>query len=341
MFDQFSLPVLCTIFVAAAAVVWIAGTHLSDATEVLSRHLGLGEALGGMILLAVVTNLPEIAIVVSASLRGQVDVAVGNVLGGIAIQTVVLAVLDCFGLGRRGGLTRMANSPQLAMEGALVVLLLALAIVGHHLPASLMYGRMTPAGLLILGFWVFGLYAISRMRSGDDSATSKGSTKSAPSGSVGRAAVVFGVCAAATLGAGVLLEVSGERAASTLGMSGMVFGATVLAAATSLPEISTGLESIRLKDYRMAVSDIFGGNAFLMMLLLLATLLSGKAVLPAASPADLYLTALAIVLTTIYLGGLVAPSRFQCLRMGLDSLLVVALYLLGVVGLFFVVGHAG
>lgn len=341
MFDQLSLPVLCVIFIAAAAVVWVAGTHLSAATDVLSRHLGLGEALGGMILLAVVTNLPEIAIVVSASLRGQLDVAVGNVLGGIAIQTVVLAVLDCFGVGRRGTLTRMADSPQLVMEGALVVLLLALAIIGHHLPASLMHWRMTPAGLLVVGFWVFGLYAISRMRSSSDQTAAKPSPQGEPASSVGRAAAVFGVCALATLAAGVLLEISGERAAAAMGMSGLVFGATVLAAATSLPEVSTGLASIRLKDYRMAVSDIFGGNAFLMILLPLATLLSGSAVLPAASPIDLYLTALAIVLTTIYLGGLVAPSRFQRLRMGLDSLLVVALYLLGVIGLFFVAAHAG
>jgi cation:H+ antiporter len=336
---QLSLPVLCAIFVAAAAVVWMAGTHLSDATDVLSRRLGLGQALGGMILLALVTNLPEIAIVASASLRGQMGVAVGNVLGGIAMQTVVLAVLDCFGLGRSNSLTRAADSPQLVMEGALVVLLLALVIVGHHLPAGLMLWRVTPAGLLIVVFWVLGLHVISRMRdSGDGSAAHAAGAEGTPD-RVGRAALVFGAGAVATLGAGVLLEVVGERIAAHIGMSGAVFGATALAAATSLPEVSTGLESMRLKDYRMAVSDIFGGNAFLTVLFLMATLLSGQAVLPSAQPTDLYLTALAIVLTTIYLGGLVAPPRRQVMRMGLDSFVVVILYAIGVVGLFFVARH--
>lgn len=341
MLGQLSLPVLGALFIAAAAVVWIAGTHLSDATEVLSRHLGLGQALGGMILLAMVTNLPEIAIVVSASLRGQIEVAVGNVLGGIAIQTVVLAVLDCFGLGNRAALTGKAASPQLIMEGALVVLLLALVIVGHQLPTSLILWRVTPTGLLILLFWVLGLYMISRMRDSDATAAKPAPGRQGKPDRLGRATGIFAICAVATLAAGVLLEISGEQIAQHLGMSGAVFGATVLAAATSLPEVSTGLESIRLKDYRLAVSDIFGGNAFLTVLFLIAALVSGQAILPAAQPVDLYLTALAIVLTTIYLGGLVAPSTRQLLHMGLDSVLVVLLYVLGVAGLFLVAQPGG
>ena len=86
-------------------------------------------------------------------------------------------------------------------------------------------------------------------------------------------------------------------------MTGVVFGATILAAATSLPEVSTGIAAVRLGDYQLAVSDIFGGNAFLPVLFLLAGLLSGSAVLPQAQATDIYLTALGIVLTVVYLLG--------------------------------------
>ncbi|MFZ2015563.1 MAG: hypothetical protein WAV00_17230, partial [Nocardioides sp.] len=103
-----NLPVvvLVAIFATAAAAIWVAGVQLSDQTDVLSTRLHLGSALGGLILLAVATNLPEIAIVVSASVAGQVEVAVGNILGGIAIQTVVLCVLDAFGTTGDRPLTR-------------------------------------------------------------------------------------------------------------------------------------------------------------------------------------------------------------------------------------------
>jgi cation:H+ antiporter len=76
------LPLLLAIFAGAAGVVWIAGIQLSDQTDVLSTRLHLGSALGGLILLAIATNLPEIAITVSAALAHDLGVAVGNILQG-------------------------------------------------------------------------------------------------------------------------------------------------------------------------------------------------------------------------------------------------------------------
>jgi cation:H+ antiporter len=152
--------------------------------------------------------------------------------------------------------------------------------------------------------------------------------------STGRAALIFGVAALVTLVAGVILERSGDAIAEHIGLSGVLFGATILAAATSLPELSTGLTSVRQGDYQLAVSDIFGGNAFLPALFLPATLLSGKAVLPQAHDTDIYLTAVGIVLTTVYIVGLLFRPARRIARMGIDSLVVLVLYVLAVAGLF-------
>jgi hypothetical protein len=46
--------------------------------------------------------------------------------------------------------------------------------------------------------------------------------------------------------------------------------------------------ALPLGDYQLAISDIFGGNAFLPVLFLLATLISSKAVLPQAQDTDIY-----------------------------------------------------
>ena len=148
-----------------------------------------------------------------------------------------------------------------------------------------------------------------------------------------RAASVFGAAALLTLVAGVTIERSGEQFFGDLGLSGVLFGATVLAAATSLPELSTGLTAARKGDQKLAMGDIFGGNAFLPVLFLLVTLLSGKAVLPAAQASDIYLTALGALLTVVYLVGLVFRPQRQILRMGIDSLAVLVLYAVAIVGL--------
>src|SRR6266568_1795446 len=58
--NSLPLPALLAIFAVAGGAVWLAGNKLSAATDVLETRLGLGEALGGLILLAIVTNLPEI-----------------------------------------------------------------------------------------------------------------------------------------------------------------------------------------------------------------------------------------------------------------------------------------
>jgi cation:H+ antiporter len=348
-------PVQLLVFVACVAAIWVAGVRLSDQTDVLATRLHLGAALGGMILLAVGTNLPEIAITASAAVSGDVGVAVGNILGGIAIQTVVLVVLDAFGIRGSRPLTYRAASLVLVLEGALVVAVLAVVVAGSRLPADLVVWRLTPAPVLIAALWVVGLLLLRRAgtalpwhESGeapDNQKQPRGHRRAAREKqaterhlSTGRAAAVFGVAAVVTLVSGVFLERSGEALAGRVGLSGVLFGSTVLAAATSLPEVSTGLTSVRHGDYQQAVSDIFGGNAFLPVLFLLATLLSGSAVLPQAHDTDVYLTALAILLTVGYMAGLLFRPRRRLARMGADSVTVLALYAVGLAGLFAVAG---
>ena len=348
MFEQMPLPLLSLIFAAAAAVVWVAGIYVSKTSDVLSSRFGLGEALGGALLLAIVTNLPEIAITASGAMRNQLGIATGNILGGIAIQTVVLVILDAFGLGKKAPLTSHAASLDLVVEALLVIAMLTVVVMGHQLPESLIWRGITPDDVLICGTWVAGLYLIGKARG----ALPWQSHGEAPGGqrrrtarqkserdeekklSTGWATIVFVFAAAATLVAGVVLQQTSETMAKAFGMSGVIFGATILAAVTALPEISTGLAAVRLGDYKLAISDIFGGNAFLPVIFLVATLVSGKSVLPHAAKSDMYLTALGMLLTAVYILGLIFRPRFQIARMGIDSVVVLVLYGIGVAGLF-------
>ncbi|MFD0485356.1 sodium:calcium antiporter [Kineococcus sp. GCM10028916] len=353
-----SLPWLILIFVAAAGAIWIAGVQLSNQTDVLAERLHLGAALGGTVLLAVATNLPEIAITVSAATSGNVGVATGNILGGIAIQTVVLVALDAFGTHGGRPLMHRAASLTLVLEGAVVVAVLGVVIAASQLPRDLILARVAPGGLLIALLWIAGLLLLNRAGRGlpwqeqgeapDNQEPPKGHSRkkkeqdaTARGKKTGKAAAIFVFAALVTLVAGVVLERSGDAISDDIGFSGVLFGATVLAAATSLPELSTGLTSVRNGDYQLAVSDIFGGNAFLPVLFLVATVVSGQAVLPQAASSDIYLTAVAILLTIVYVVGLIFRPTKRVLGMGVDSLVVLVLYVVSVAGLITLSGGNG
>jgi len=352
VFGSLALPWLILLFLAAAVAIWLAGIKLSDTTDVLSERLGLGQALGGLILLAIATNLPEIAITFTAAVSHNLGLAIGNILGGIAIQTVVLALLDGFGV-RASPLTYRAASLVLVIEGAAVIAMLVVVVMGTRLSPDVIWLHVTPPGIALLALWLTSLWLVNRARHGlpwHEAGNPPGGQKE-PRGmarvrknarmrergrSTAWVAGAFSVAALVTLGGGVVLEESSYGIADHLGLSGVLFGATFLAAATALPEISTGLASLRLGDYQLAVSDIFGGNAFLPVLFLVATLISGDAVLPKAADSDVYLTALGGLLTVFYICGLLFRPQRQWLRLGPDSILVVVAYALGIVGLVWV-----
>ncbi len=340
--QNLSLLLLVAIFAAGAVAIWIAGTYLSKSTDILSRRFGLGEALGGMILLAFVTNLPEIAIVISAAAQHKVSLAVGNILGGISIQTVVLVVLDAFGASKTS-LTYQSSSLTRALEAMLVIAVLSVVVMGHQLPASLTFFRCTPQSLLIVIVWIAGLKLIAKAGKGlpwqlkqnnDQQQDKKDKNGEMKKKSTGYVLATFITTAIVTLVAGLALERSSDVISGKIGMDGVLFGATVLAAATSLPEVSTGLAAMKAKQYELAVSDIFGGNAFLPVLFVLAAVISGNSVIPAANKADIYLTGLAIMLTGIYIWGIIFKSPKKILAMGIDSFIVLLTYIAGVAGLF-------
>lgn len=348
MLAHLGLPGLLAVFAIAAAVVWVAGIRLSQTVDVLDDRFHLGQALGGLILLAITTNLPEIAITFNAARHHDLGIAIGNILGGIAVQTVVLVLLDIWGLGKSDALTYRAASLELVLEGVLVGAVLVVVVMGSQFPPSVHFARMTPASIAITLIWVAGLALLGKARKGlpwheqgqapnnqqtEQGAKAKQQKQQENKKSTGVALAVFSLAAVATLAAGMVLEQAGEQIATQIHMTGVLFGATVLAAATSLPELSTGLASVKAGDYQLAFSDIFGGNAFLPVLFLMADLVSGQAVLPQAQKSDLYLTGLGVLLTAIYLYGLIFRPKRQIARMGLDSLAVLLVYALAMVGL--------
>jgi cation:H+ antiporter len=140
---------------------------------------------------------------------------------------------------------------------------------------------------------------------------------------------------AVILVAGFLLARTGDALSQQSGLGQSFFGAIFLAFATSLPEWSTVIAALRLRRYEMAISDIFGTNLFNVTIIVLADALHpGGAVMAEGGQFAAFGALLALVLTAIYLVGMLERRDRTFLRMGWDSLAMLAVYGCGVVVLY-------
>jgi cation:H+ antiporter len=345
--EGLATPLLVLVFAAGAGATWGAGVRLASATDALDARFGLGEELGGILLLALAGTLPELAITVSGAARGNLGLAAGNLIGGIAVQTIVLVLCD-FASGAERPLSFLVGRLTPVLEALAVVLVVSVVLMGALLrPAISVGGVVSPASIVIVVLWLLSIYTINRARKEPRwSATVPGSRpgrrrrersaarRRLPArASAGRTIGAFLLASLVTLGAGVALEISGNALASRAGVNGVVFGATVLAASTALPEISSGISAVKLGDNALAMGDIFGGNSFQVCLFLVADLVAGSPVLPAAGRLNSWLAALGILLTGVYAGGIILRPTRSFARLGPDSILAIALFALGIWGL--------
>lgn len=322
------------IFIISGACVWYFCDKLSVIVDYIDDTFHLGSAFGGTIMLSVITNLPEIAITINGSLNGDVGIAVGNILGGITIQTVLLVWFDFANHKERRPLSTLTSSKTSILQGLYLIGILSLVIIGNQFNGSFIFSRVTPPELFIALAWIGSIMTMKRFQ---DSTIENTALTGANSLRLNRRSSVIWliVVSVIVLIFGVLLESTSRAITAHLGINGVLFGATVLAIITSLPEISSGLAFVKEKTYQPIISDIFGGNAFLPVLFLPASLITNNAIIPTAGNTDIYLTAVSIVLVSVYLMGMIIANPKKISGLGTDSWVVLVIYLFSIIGLFY------
>jgi cation:H+ antiporter len=346
-FKAFPLWASIAVFVVSAGIVWIAGTRISRYADAIAGHTGIGHAVIGLVLLGGITSLPEVAVTVTSSAAGNAPLAVNNILGSLAINVVILALADAV-IGR-DALTSVIPDPIVLLQGALNVLLLALvaaAVTVGDRPLLGIGGWTWSILVLYLGsIWMLaqtqGRFPWRPSENGRDQ------PPEAPEGEreeenerelkkpFRRILVKTVLAGSAILVAGYLLSRSGEAVAERTGLGSSFFGAVFVGFSTSLPEVSTVLSAMYLRRYLMAVSDIFGTNLFNVgMLFLVDAVYRGGPVLNQVGRFSSFAALLGIVVTTLYVAGLIERRDRTVLRMGYDSLAVLGAFFGGVFMLY-------
>jgi cation:H+ antiporter len=335
------------IFSAAALVVWLAGTRLSGYAEVIAKKTGLGQAFIGALLLGGITSLPEGATTVSASAIGNAPLAVNNLFGGVAMQVVILAAADAYIGGR--ALSSLVRQPSVILQGVLLILMLSFAALG-----------IAAGDVLVLrvGIWSFVIFLTAILafylvhhhaRRDTWEVTENGSaarqtSQPGPEGNYDdvdlplRSAVLYASVAGLTiLAAGFVLAILGDVLAEQTGLGASFGGAVLVAISTSLPEVSATFGAVRIGAHELAFSGIFGTNVLDTAILFLADVVyPGGPVLDEVGRFSIIAVLLGILLTTVYLAGLLERRSAVYFRMGMDSLLVTVLYIGGLIVLYFV-----
>jgi cation:H+ antiporter len=338
-FADLSLTSNLAIFAAAAACVWVAGTRLADAAERIAERTGLSRAFLGLLLLGIGTSLPEIATTTTAAASGNAALVAGNLFGGVSLQIAVLAIADAVAV--RGALTHFATQPVLLFQGVMLLLLLGVALGGAAIEdPPIVFGLGLTPMLLAVGYVATVRYSREHHQPGWRAEPMPSlPAPTAPADqepvSVPRMVVEPTIAGLVILAAGWALATTGEVLAEQTGLGASFVGVALVAASTSLPELSTTLGAIRHNNYSMAVSNILGTNCLEVALFFLADIVYGDGpILAATDRSATFAATLAIVVTCVFLLGLLQRRNRTIFGMGLDSLSVILVYLGGLVVLY-------
>lgn len=322
------------VFAISAAAVWRAGAGLAYLADTLSDRHNLGKSLVGLLALSTATSLPEIATTLSAAVNQSQELVLNNLFGGIALQTAILALADFWA---RGAITNYPRKANHALEATLLNLMLGLTIVLLVIGDPWSVASVGMGSIVIAFVYAGAIWLLRRYDSTGDwvpvDLPDDGDVLAAPGRQQHEGTTPYLLMQAAgfclmILVFGIGLVLSAEEIAMQSGLGTSFIGVTLLAAATSLPELTTSIAAVRMGAYTLAISNIFGSNLIMLVLVFPADILfrSGP-ILQNVSEVTFASLGYGIVVTSIFLTGLIVRRKPRVGRVGVDSIIVLVTFL--------------
>lgn len=314
-------------FILCLIIIFLCGKRIAKYGDIIACKTGLGGLWIGLILLAVVTSLPELFTGVSAvTLVSAPDLTIGDLFGANAFNLLNLALLDI--ACQNGSLLRLVSSAH-RLTGWLSLVLVLVAAVSIFISrfSTLEIGWIgwyTPIIILLYLVFVRLIFRAEQQKpSFQETALEYGEV------SLRKVYVYFAISAVFIIGAGIWLAVVGEEIATVYGWGESFVGSLFLAFTTSLPEITVSFSAMRIGAMDLAVANMIGSNLFNMTIIPVVDLLYLPGpVLSGVSESHLLTALMVMVMTMIFIAGLhFKPGRL--FKLSWYNVTIIVLFFLG------------
>ena len=293
--------------VAGIALLLAGGHWLVAGSVTIARRLGVSTLVVGLTIVAMGTSAPELAFHVIAATGGHGELSFGNIVGSnIANIGLVLGITVLIW-------PLAVHSRVISRELPWLVVVSLVACVVPFLPFGPGgFGRIGGAVMLAwFGLFMVSWYRLGRSLPADPLVKDLGQEAEAETvGSMGGAVALLLIGLVMLAGGGKLSEVGAVGIARSLGLTEGLIGLTIVALATSLPELTTCVIACRKGHHDLAVGNIVGSNIFNLLLVLGLTAVITPVPLPDNGQWDL----LAMIVITVVLWLMAITHKYKITR---------------------------
>jgi cation:H+ antiporter len=323
-------------FLLVTGLILYSGGRLSRYGDMIAEKTGLSRLWLGMVLMAAVTSLPELATGLSSVVVAKLpNIAAGDILGSCVFNLFLLSVLEA--LSKKAPLASRAHLGNILTAGMFLLLLSVVGVglfAGARLPGLGWIGLYSP--LLLIGY-LGTVWLAFRYEKRNAPATGLGENGASLYHGVTlkRAVVAYAVNAAVVVGAAIFLPRIAEGIARMTGLGTTFVGTIFVAMSTSLPELTVTIASFRLGAIDTAVGNIFGSNLFNMAILAVDDLFFVRSpLLAVVEQQHLIAVMSAVAMTGLAVAGLIYRSPKKRYRLSWDTFGIFLVFVVNLVLLY-------
>ncbi len=324
-------------FLVCVILIVVAGVKLCHYGDVIADKTGLGGTWIGLVMVATVTSLPELATgIASVTVAAAPDIAVGDVFGSCVFNLVIVVILD---LIHRGESVYRTASQGHILSGAFGIMLIGFAGFNILLAAngaSMAIGHVGTYSPVLLVIYAVAVRTIYRYERRQIAKFPSESIERHPDTTITQAGARYAMAAVVVIAAGVALPFVAKVLAAQMDWSQSFVGTLFVAFATSLPEVVVTVAALRIGAVDMAIGNLFGSNLFNILVLVIddVAYIQGP-LLSEISPVHALSALSAVMMTGVAIGGLLYRPRTRVFKtVGWTSIVLFVVYVLNIYVLY-------